>query len=282
MEPEKKDGGPPIEKKKIRVYRTVSVWDPSTKKTKTKHISGYDPEEVLRNCVTWKDETKAKFAAKLDEAKPKGPLFPLTPYTDPEMPTNGAVSWVLVGASRSGKSTFMKHLLKEHYKKHITCMMTLSSAADIYKDLSKKIIVATDWNPVVIEDMYRLNSKMDNKFNFLVVTDDLVGGAIKTDLQMTRLLSLYRNSNISAIISGQQATLINAAGRSNANFIAVFHQNSAGEAKRVVDLYLTAFFPTHMKVSEKIQLFMKLTEDHAFFFINNLNNTCTLVKLGAH
>jgi len=280
MEPEKKDGSPPTEKKPIRIYKTVAVYNPHTKKTKSKSFSGYDPEVLAKNCVIWKDETKAKFKAEIEDAKPKGPPFTLETYKDPEMPTNGAVSWVLVGASRSGKSTFMKHLLKTHYKKHLTCMMTLSSAAEIYKDLSKKIIVATDWNPVVIEDMYRINSKMDNKFPFLVVTDDLVGGAIKTDLQMTRLLSLYRNSNISAIISGQQATLINAAGRSNANFIAVFHQNSAGEAKRVVDLYLTAFFPTHLKVSEKIQLFMKLTEDHCFFFINNLNNTCTLVKLG--
>ena len=46
----------------------------------------------------------------MEERKPKGPSFVLTPYADPEMPTNGAVSWVLVGASRSGKSTFMNLL----------------------------------------------------------------------------------------------------------------------------------------------------------------------------
>jgi len=279
MEPEAKDDKP--SSKKIKVYKVATLYNPLTKKKMSKSFGGYSPEEVMKNCVEWKTDTLAKLKAEKEvlASTPKPPAFTLEPYVDPELPTNGAVSWVLCGASRSGKSTFLTYLLKQHYKKHITAFMTLSSAADIYKTLSRKTIIATDWCPPLIEDMYALNSKCGNKYPFLVVTDDLVGGAIKTDLQMTRLLSLYRNSNISAIISGQQATLINAAGRSNANFIGVFHQNSAGEAKRVVDLYLTAFFPTHLKVSEKIQLFMKLTEDHAFFFINNLDNTCKLVKL---
>jgi hypothetical protein len=279
MEPEKKDGSPPTEKKPIRVYKVANIYNPLTKKNISKSFSGFDPEVLAKNCVEWKEETKAKFKAEIEAAKPTPISGTVVPYVDPEMPSNGAVSWVLCGASRSGKSTFMKYLLKKHYKKHITAMMTLSSAAEIYKDISKKVIVATDYQPPIIEDMYKLNSKCGNKYPFLVVTDDLVGNAIKNDLQMVRLLSLYRNSNISCIISAQQATLLNSSGRSNANYMCVFHQNSAGEAKRCVDMYLNAYFPPTWRVAEKVAFFMKTTEDHAFWFIDNIKNTCTLMKL---
>jgi hypothetical protein len=285
METEKKDDPVPIGKKH-KISKSVTIYNPLTKKTTSKSFSGYDPETVVKNALEWKVVRSAELKALAAEAKseaakmPKALPFTCVPYCDPEMPTNGSVAWVLCGASRSGKTTFMKYLYSKYYKKHCTTMMSLSSQADIYKDMSKKIIVANDWMPLVIEDMYRINSKCENRYPFLVITDDLVGNAVKNDLQMTRLLSLYRNSNISSIISGQQATLINASGRSNANFLAIFHQNSAGEAKRVIDTYLTAYFPTEMKVSQKIQFFMKATEGHCFFFINNLNNTCQLVKLG--
>lgn len=108
METEKKEDSPPS--KKIKIYKTAAVYNPHTKKVQTKSFTGYEPEELAKNCLEWKTETKAKYKADMEAKIPKGPAFTLESYVDPELPANGAVSWVLCGASRSGKSTFLTYL----------------------------------------------------------------------------------------------------------------------------------------------------------------------------
>ena len=159
------------------------------------------------------------------------------------LPTNGGVSVILIGASRSGKTTMLKHLYREHFTKYITTMFSMNRHADIYKDLDDKVMVA------------------DN------------------DPEITRALTIYRNAGISSIFSFQGRTLMSAVGRNNANYIIVFKQQTPLEYENVIKEFLSMYLPTGMTMKEMVQFVMLATQDHQFFVIDNIEGKCYLSKL---
>jgi len=196
-----------------------------------------------------------------------------------DMPNNGGVSICLIGASRAGKTTLLKHIYKQYFEKHITVMFSMNNQADIYKDLPLKVMVCHDYEPQIIGDMYKINNLMNNKFNFLVITDDCVGPKIKSDQQITKALTIYRNAGVSTIASFQGRVLMNAVGRANCNFICIFKQNTPKEIKAVIEEYLDTYLPLEMSMNEKMAYFMEATRDYQFFVIDTIQGHCYLTKL---
>ena len=197
----------------------------------------------------------------------------------PELPTNGGVSFILIGASRSGKSTMMKYLFKTYFKKHITLMFSLNKQAEIYDDLSPKTIVCSEYLPELLEECHQINVKSSNKFPFLIISDDFVGGNIKHDEQITRLLTVYRNAACSSIFSFQGRTLLNPVGRQNANYITIFAQQTPQSWLAVCKEFLDLYLPMGMTYESKIKYCQSATRDHQFFFIDNVKGECYLSKL---
>lgn len=198
---------------------------------------------------------------------------------DVKLPTNGGVSFVLCGASRSGKTTLLKYLYRTYFPKHITTMFSLNTQADIYKDLSAKTIVSPEYLPELLEDMHQINVKSGNKYPFLVISDDYVGGAIKNDPQITRLLTVYRNAGMSSIFSFQGRTLLNPAGRANANYICILSQQTPDQWVGIIKEYLDMWLPLGMTMPEKVKFCQEATRDHQFFCIDNIAGECYLTKL---
>lgn len=198
---------------------------------------------------------------------------------DIKLPTNGGVSFVLCGASRSGKSTLMKYLYRKYFKKHIALMFSLNVHAEIYKDLSSKTIVSPEYLPELLVDIHDINVKSGNKFPFLVISDDMVGGSIKNDAQVTRLLTVYRNAACSSIFSFQGRTLLNPVGRQNANFVCILKQQTPQEWINVCKEFLDLYLPLGMSYPEKVKYCQEATRDHQFFVIDNIEGCCYLTKL---
>ena len=198
---------------------------------------------------------------------------------DITLPTNGGVSFVLCGASRSGKTTLLKYLYRTYFKKHITTMFSLNTQAAIYKDLSSKTIVCPEFLPELLDEMHSINVKTDNKFPFLVISDDYVGGRIKNDEQITRLLTVYRNAGMSSIFSFQGRTLLNPVGRQNANYICILKQQTPHDWTNVIKEFLDMWLPMNMTMPEKIRYCMAATEDHQMFVIDNINGCAFISKL---
>ena len=198
---------------------------------------------------------------------------------DITLPTNGGVSFVLCGASRSGKTTLLKYLYRHYFKKHITTMFSLNSHADIYKDLSNKTIVSPEFLPELLEECHAINVKTENKFPFLIISDDFVGGRIKHDEQITRLLTVYRNANMSSIFSFQGRTLLNPVGRQNANYICILRQQTPMDWINVCKEFLDTHLPLGMTYPEKIKYCEEATRDHQFFMIDNIVGECYITKL---
>ena len=198
---------------------------------------------------------------------------------DLTLPTNGGISVILIGASRSGKTTMLKHLYREHFTKYITTMFTMNRHADIYKDLDDKVMVSDNFHSELLREAHQINTLCDNKFNFLFISDDYVDSKIKNDPEITRALTIYRNAGISSIFSFQGRTLMSAVGRNNANYIIVFKQQTPLEYENVIKEFLSMYLPTGMTMKEMVQFVMLATQDHQFFVIDNIEGKCYLSKL---
>lgn len=200
---------------------------------------------------------------------------------DIDMPTTGkmGVSMALIGSSRSGKTTFLKYIFKSHFKKHITTMFSQNPHADIYSDMGKKVIVCDTYHSELLSESHEINKHTDNKFPFLFISDDMVDYKMKNDHEITRALTIYRNANISTIFSFQGRTMMNAVGRNNLNYICIFKQQTPLEYENVIKEFLSMWLPQHLTMKQMVSFVMRATQDHAFFFIDNIEGICYLSKL---
>lgn len=214
--------------------------------------------------------------AKIAEAILKFPIKPFVFERDPKKAMS-ASSFSVIGSSKSGKTTFLKFLLARTFGDDIKVLMTQSPQADIYNSLKKQCAFAPAYIPDIIKTCYLINKNTKNHYPFCIIIDDVVG--VKADRQMTKLLCLYRNSRMSAIVVGQDSKMLNATGRANVNNICLFKQNTDNRIEDNIKDFLRTYFPKNLSGDEKIELYRKLTEDHCFLFVDNLNNTIMRCKL---
>ena len=196
---------------------------------------------------------------------------------DLKLSTKGGNSIAMIGSTRSGKSTALAYVLDKYFKKHISVLMTNSPQADIYKSM-KHCIQSPQYLPKVLKDMYTINRDTNNHYDFLAILDDVVSG-VKFDKEILKMLTIYRNSDISAIITAQAITLMNSAGRTNINFVLLFKLNSDEQIEKCIKFYLSSYFPPDMKMLDKIRYYRSATEDHHFFVIDTLNGEVYRTKI---
>jgi len=195
------------------------------------------------------------------------------------LPTNGGVSIVLCGASRSGKTTMLRFLYRTLFEKYITTLFSMNRHADIYKDIGEKVIISETYHPELLREAHQINSLCDNKFPFLFLFDDYISAEAKNDPEITRALTIYRNANMTTLFSGQSRTLISATGRNNANYIIIFKCQTPLEWENVIKEFLSMYLPTGMTMREMVEFCKEATVDHQFFFIDNIVGECCLSKL---
>ena len=195
------------------------------------------------------------------------------------LPTNGGISIMLIGASRSGKTTLLKHLYRTYFEKYITTMFSMNRHADIYSDLSDKVMVADRFHSELLREAHEINCLCNNRFPFLFISDDYVDNKIKNDPEITRCMTIYRNSNTSSIWSFQGRTLMSAVGRNNANYICILKQQTPLEWENVIKEFLSMWLPTGMTMKEMVDFCKMATVDHQMFVIDNIEGKWFLSKL---
>jgi Poxvirus A32 protein len=254
-----------------------------------KNIGGEDIEEISKKGLEWIEMTKKELAPKVEEFRKNKalqkeeikkqlstPQFETKPFELSDM-VDDTFSVLCLGSTRSGKSYAIRYILNEYANKHIKVCMTQSSHADIYKDFGNNTVICKAFFPEVLSNMYKINSKTENHYPFMTIIDDVV--TAKNDKEMLKLLTLYRNTRISAIIAGQASAIINATGRTNINYICLFKLNSDEEIEKVIKKYLRSRFPPTYKLPDMMRYYRQATENHQFFFINNFTGECHLTKI---
>lgn len=178
-------------------------------------------------------------------------------------------SFLLCGSTRSGKTTMMNYLFEKHFKKHITTIMSNSLNSDAYDHVKKYCILTDLYHGELLKDMYRINHATSNHYEFAIILDDLSN--VKNDKEYQRLLTIYRNSRISCIVSAQGISMFNKTCRGNINFVILGRLNSDAEVEKVIKEYCISYFPREMNLCDKIKYYRALTDHHFFLVINQVD-----------
>lgn len=190
-----------------------------------------------------------------------------------------AYSFVLIGSTRSGKSTLLNHIMDKYMKGKINILMTESPNGDIYKEGSfkKDCIMAPTYMPEIIKECYLIQKGTKNRYPFNFIMDDLVG--FRSDKQMKKLLTIYRNSNMGVCITGQSVNILDTSARNNCNYVFLGRVNSDAEAENICKSFLASFFPPSMKMVERITAYRKITSDYHFICLDNINGESFITKI---
>lgn len=197
-----------------------------------------------------------------------------------EMPPveTGGSSILMIGSTRSGKSTALKYILDRYFKKHVGVLFSQSIKAHAYKDFNYPFLAkGCAYVPELIHDMYGINKETNNRYPFMVIIDD--HPLVRSDKELLKLSTIYRNSGLSSIVCCQSLGMLNPTCRSNINFILLFALNNTEAIEKTVKTFLRGYFPQGYNYDQKIALYKDLTADHHFLFIDNLTGTISRCKL---
>ena len=188
------------------------------------------------------------------------------------------VSFIMIGATRSGKTTLLNYIYKKFFSEHLSILMSNSLQSDAYDFIQKKVdAVSHHYHPQILKDAYHINHEAKNHYKFLMIVDDITD--VRGDKEMTRLMTIYRNSRISSIVCAQTATMMSPIARSNINMVLLGRCNSSMQIERNIKDFLMGHFPTTLKMGEKIHLYKQLTADHQWILLNQIDGTMYLTKL---
>jgi hypothetical protein len=188
----------------------------------------------------------------------------------------GGITIAMIGSTRSGKTTLLKHSLLNIFDSHLGVLMSPSLHAPVYEEMGKKMVKCPTYVPAVIDEMYKINKETKNHYPFLVVLDDVV--TAKFDKTLMKSFTIYRNSGITTVMSVQNPIILNSVTRGNINIILLGYLNSDEACEKAIRM----FCYTSIKgknIEEKIHEYKRLTADHHWLMINHLTGEMTRFKL---
>ena len=207
-----------------------------------------------------------------------GITFPVLNLQSLELPdTKFGCSMIMVGSTRSGKTTLLNYLFKRHFEKYISVLMSNSLNSDAYGMLKKHCVTSDMYHPEVLKEMYKVNHETKNHYQFLTIIDDVPDK--REDPEIKRLMTIYRNSRISCIMCAQGLTMMNRLARGNINFVFLGRMNSSEEVERNIKSYLQGHLPSNMRMTEKIKWYRMATENHQWIVLDQICNNLFMTKL---
>lgn len=278
-------------------YKRISLYDAATGRSKGVALKRSDfesPEELdlyiqkLRKQQKEKNqqvkyERKRKQIETVIEYKPEFNLK-VDNNIDISLDKKTGNTILILGCSKRGKSTLMMYLYDKYYASDKSFISTLFSGnphLKIYKT-DKRLIIGYGFNQSsskYVQLQQYINVKTENRYKFLNMFDDVVDS--KYNIILKKLILTYRNSNISSIICLQDVIDLEKKARGSINHTFVFGCNTTENAKQVIDLILRPYFIEAGIIDKDamIATFKKITENHGFFYIDNINGKMTTGRL---
>ena len=193
----------------------------------------------------------------------------------PDLETGG-ITIAMIGSTRSGKTTLLKHAVLKVFDKHIGVLMSPSLHAPVYEDIGKSMVKAPAYVPAVIDECYKINKATKNHYPFLMVLDDIV--TAKFDKTLMKSFTIYRNSGITTLMSVQNPIILNSVTRGNINVVLLGYLNSDEACEKAIRMFCYASIPGK-NIEEKIHEYKRLTTDHYWLKIDHLTGEMTRFKL---
>lgn len=184
-------------------------------------------------------------------------------------------SIVILGSSKAGKTHVMKAIYDKYFKdvpkkmKLQSILFSINAHADVYKSLPSKVHVCNKFDShgmKLINQMKKINMIEDNKFNYLIMLDDIIDAKYSTILN--NLILTYRNSNFSSIVSLQYPYLLSKGSRSSINQCIFGAFNTDESIESVIKSFLGSKFSEmgFHTMPTQIAIYKKLTADYHFLY----------------
>lgn len=191
-------------------------------------------------------------------------------------------TFVLFGASKSGKTTLMMKLYNEYFpeftphKMLLSTLFAMNSQLPIYDH--KYLLKCSHMNENTsnyIDWQRKTNKINNNKFMFLNMFDDFID--VRYTAIVNNLILTYRNSNMNAIICLQYVNLLSKAARSNVNNVFLLHMNTDESIEVCIKVYLTGLLKK-LNVVDPIQWYRSMTDNHNYIYIHTLSGKVYISK----
>ena len=190
----------------------------------------------------------------------------------------GGASILMIASTRAGKTTLMKHIMKNHFGEHFGVLFSESARSPAYQDFKDKNFPKSScFIPELIKDSYMINKDTKNHYPFLFILDDCP--LVKGDKQMLKLTTIYRNSGISCITCIQSPSLLSPTQRSNFNVVMLGRCNTTAQSEANIKAYLRGVFPDGLNMDMKIRFYDELTKDHYWICLNQYTGEVFRFKL---
>ena len=186
---------------------------------------------------------------------------------------------LLCGSSKSGKTYLQMEIYRQYFIDYVSILFAQNAQLDQYK--AKNLIRSDEYLPKIIDIFRQINKASRNKFDFLVMFDDML--SLKTDKNVTDLFLSLRNSKISSVISLQYLNLMSKSCRGNVNTIFAGAHNSDENIVVLIRCYLASWMKSIGITNEldMVRHYRELTRNHGFIQIHPASESVTLVRLGA-
>lgn len=185
-------------------------------------------------------------------------------------------TFLLLGASKVGKTNLMKYIFENYYsdrKDYISILFAANRQSDVYDSVDKKVIKTHIFQAELVKSMVKLQRGTNNKYNFLLMFDDIVDHSTKDSETMKKLITSYRNSKISSIISIQASHLVNRSNRGNLNYITFHSFRDDSQIQDVMKEFIGSRPPfKNLKMDDKVDLYRKLVSDYHFLFLDTIKD----------
>lgn len=205
------------------------------------------------------------------------------PTVDLKLDPGTGNSTLILGSSKRGKSTLLMYLYEKYYneKKYVSIIYSINAHIPIYSK-SEKLIKCKVFNKQTQKLIYKekfINSKTNNKYEFLNMLDDIID--IRFNKVVDDSILTLRNSNISTIISTQYCNLVSKSARSSANNVFLFGFNTNEAVVVAINMFLAPLFVKmgFNTLNDQIQLYNDITKDHGFIYIKPESGEMTFHKL---
>ena len=187
----------------------------------------------------------------------------------------GGTTTLLLGASKSGKTTKMKNIVKKYYSNDkdfiIFLMADNAFNSRVYKDMDKSIIKLDFFSEELIRQLNRIQKKTQNKYRFLLIIDDII--TERNSKSILKLFLTMRNADISTIMMLQSPTLLSKNSRYNTNNVILMKFNNNESIEQISDMYLGYDeFYNLPKIHDKIRAYKEYTKDYKYIYIDLLND----------
>ncbi len=237
---------------------------PHTKKAMPPGISRYFKRQNYdRFCLN--KESEKTLSKNLNKNSSKYPSRLLAPQ-------DSGTTTLILGSSFSGKTYLLTQELEliKPYEYDLIILFTESIHVPCLDKIRNRpdIIIKEGFQEEIPSFLKKLNSKLGLRFKFLLILDDIISEKSTRKSTLGKMITTYRNSNISTVVLAQYPTIIQKESRSNFHQMVVTGLRSPEANKSFADRFdVLHWTKERMKIEGNDK---KISNDEAYCYMKKL------------